>query len=472
MLKPGAYIKQGAMNWQVFQQTDGKADIHLSGISKGWPDDETGTVYTRVVCEDSGMPIVNWQTAEYKEGTQWRTVLRGVPVGGLYRIETCLMLPDSCQIEWAARGDMIHHIGVGDLFIIAGQSNAAGYGKDFVSDPPELGVHLLRNSGLWDMASHPLNESAGTDNKANEEFCNPGHSPYLSFAKRLKRTLGYPIGLLATALGGSPLSAWNPEEDGVLYNNMQDVIASAGGKIKAVLWYQGCSDAKQELCKTYLRRFGTMVERLRLDLGENTPFITTQINRDVRSATDEINLAWSMVREAQRQAAKHLEDVYVIPTLDLGLSDPIHNSASGNISLGERVAASALKNIYHKPFGYDAPDITHARQTTADEVELVFAPVLDHLYIFEEGDSVFEPYVRHLPFVLEDTNGTLPLTGCIIKGDTIILRTGRPLSGSAMVSAGAGQNPPGRMPIDAATRTPILAFYQVKVEEINDEKET
>jgi len=56
----------------------------------------------------------------------------------------------------STRGDMIHNIGVGDVFVVAGQSNAAGRAKNPVEDAPELGVHLLRDSGVWDLATHPL----------------------------------------------------------------------------------------------------------------------------------------------------------------------------------------------------------------------------------------------------------------------------------------------------------------------------
>lgn len=42
--------------------------------------------------------------------------------GGLYRIETCMNHAETNgAIEWATRGDMIHHVGVGDLYVIAGQ---------------------------------------------------------------------------------------------------------------------------------------------------------------------------------------------------------------------------------------------------------------------------------------------------------------------------------------------------------------
>ena len=108
-----------------------------------------------------------------------------------------------------------------------------------------------------------MNESTNTLHEENRENANPGHSPYLSFARQLKRELGYPIGLLQASLGGSPLSAWNPEEDGVLYRNMMNIINSQG--IEGILWYQGCSDAQEELCDTYLNRFKSMFLHIRKD---------------------------------------------------------------------------------------------------------------------------------------------------------------------------------------------------------------
>jgi sialate O-acetylesterase len=40
------------------------------------------------------------------------------PGRGLYRVETCLQINGNEVTEWAIRGDMIHHVGVGDLWVI------------------------------------------------------------------------------------------------------------------------------------------------------------------------------------------------------------------------------------------------------------------------------------------------------------------------------------------------------------------
>src|SRR5207244_1828339 len=86
---------------------------------------------------------------------------------------------------------------------------------------------------------------------------NPGHSPYLQFARLLKRELNVPIGLVQTSLGGSPLTRWNPDEPGPadLFENMVRCVERAGGGARGVLWYQGESDAGGENARTYADRF-------------------------------------------------------------------------------------------------------------------------------------------------------------------------------------------------------------------------
>jgi hypothetical protein len=164
------------------------------------------------------------------------------------------------------------------------------------------------------------------------------------------------------------------------------------------------------------------------------------------------------VREEQRLAAQKIAGVYIVPSTDLGLSDVIHISAAGNLVLGERLAAAALRSLYGKPFGYTAPDIIGAEQTAADTIELRFAPVYDRLYAYEVPPSA-------LPFDITDDNGALEVAEYSIWGETISLRLNRPLSGRAFVSGLSGQNPRGITPVDNATHCPMLSFnrFPIKV---------
>lgn len=460
----GAIITKGPQAWQVIQQIGGQVDIALEGIYDTQGHDQQSRVWARVVHEETSETIIRWQESEVVEIGRWRITLSGVPAGGLYRIETCLRETPEQAIEWSTRGDMIHHVGVGDLYVIAGQSNSAGYGKGPVCDPPELGIHLLRNNGRWDLATHPFNESTDTVHPANQEGANPGHSPYLAFAKRLKRELGYPIGLIQTALGGSPLAAWNPEEDGYLYRNMMTIITSVTTCVKAVLWYQGCSDTEPlEQAHTYRQRFEVMVEAIRSELNQpELPILTIQLNRVIDAITDTNAKAvsdegWSLVREAQRQAARQIAGVYIVPSIDGGLSDAIHNASTANMVMGERLGRLALEHLYGKQIEGTAPDLQAIYQINERALELVFAPVYERL-------DAFEVSPQDLAIQVEDEQGVQQVTHYEMRGDRIVLHMAQSLQGESWVSCGIGRFPKGFVPIDRGAQLPLVLWYKVQVQ--------
>ncbi len=216
-MKFGVTITGGAKPWQIFQQgSDGTASIHLTGeyrliqLSQEIPLQFTElphaktNVKARIALESTGENVIPWTPCTVLDESHWEITFDHVPAGGLYRIETYMDFEGWNGLS-CSRGDMIHNIGVGDVFVIAGQSNAAGRAKNPVADDPELGVHVLRTSAVWELATHPLGETTGAVHVGHYENHNPGHSPWLHFAKRLKKELGYPIGLVPAAYGGSPL---------------------------------------------------------------------------------------------------------------------------------------------------------------------------------------------------------------------------------------------------------------------------
>ena len=197
--------------------------------------------------------------------------------------------------------------------MIAGQSNSAGYGRGPYEDPSEFGVHLFRNSEQWALAAHPMNESTDTRHAVNREAANPGHSPYLQFARTLKRTLSHPVGLVQTSLGGSPLSRWNPDEPGAadLFDNMVRCVGKAGGKVRGIVWYQGESDTGTDAdAASYAQRFRRALAAWREALAApELPVLTVQLNRVHQPADPDADRRWSQVREAQRQAARQTPGV-------------------------------------------------------------------------------------------------------------------------------------------------------------------
>jgi len=457
----GAILDEGPSDWQIVQQdTRGLADIALRGRWAGVP---KGRVQVRLVFEDTGVAVthsLDWQDAVTAPDGTWSATLKDIPAGGLYRLETRFNPDGNVAGEWSPRGDMRHFLGVGDLWVIAGQSNSAGYGRGPVYDPPELGVHLFRNSMEWALATQPMNESTNTKHPVNREAANSGHAPYLHFGRLLKHALNHPIGLVQTSLGGSPLCAWNPTEpgDAVLFKNMVHCVERAGGSVRGILWYQGCSDTcNDETAASYAQRFVNAVGAWRQALrNPSLPVLTVQINRVYQPPDEGVNRRWSQVRECQRQVPKKLEGIVVVPTLDLPLSDGIHISPAGNMLLAERLARAALGAVYGRPVDYLAPDIRSARRMADGRtVELTFAPVTSRIDTIDPSAHSFK---------VEDDAGDLPIEKVVYTGsDRVRLVLARPIYGRGGVHGGFGHNP-AIVPMDMERFVPILGFYRFPIE--------
>lgn len=459
----GITLTKSPGDWEILQHKDGYAKVILEGIYNVHPAAiEVGVDFARpvvrVMREDDNMTVIPWTKADtVREGEnytgEFRTSLL-LPAGGLYRIETSLetksTMPD---LTWLYRGDCVLHLGVGNLFIIAGQSNSAGYGRDYAFDPPHLKVHLYRNRGVWDLATHPMNESTGAGSLPNEEMGVSGVSPYLSFAKNFYELTRMPVGLIQTSLGGSEISRWSPE-DGELYQNMINKIHATGGSYAGVLWYQGCSDTDSEKAPLYLHRFRRIVESLRQELGYEIPFFTCQINRQINGINDE---AWGMVKEAQRQAALIIPGVTALSTTNLSLCDGIHNTAHSNMMLGEKLA----RHCYHVLNGgeeFEPPTVTQITHLDK-KLELTF----DHV---KRGFLVFSGLGADSGFTLIDEKGDIEILK--IRGNRqdenhIYLELSREMEGDAFLSF-AWEADPVKIPfVDEVTYLPPLSFYKRKL---------
>ncbi len=447
---------KGVDNWRIYQQKAGKADIPISGKLTGQAIAlRKFQVCFRLLREDTYNPVTNacnWTLADsYDSRTgEFSHTLKDIPAGGLYRLE--IGIRNNQQKLGSSRFMMaIHSLGVGDLWVLAGQSNSAGYGRGMAEDGPELGVHVLKNNESWELAMHPLNDPTGSGHPNREG--NPMHSPMLAFGKILKHRLGYPIGLIQTALGGSPLNSWLP--DGVLYRNMLHCIKLAGGKVTGMIWYQGCSDTTEQLAPTYFERFMKFLENTRKDTGTaNLPVITTQLNI---VASENIvvgcNEGWSIVREAQRQVALQAENVAVVPALGLPLADPIHNSVAGNLELGGKYADTALGMVYGKKSQWKYPDIEQILITGEKNLELHYRNVYSSLITIPQHFS---------NFIFKDDDGNLAVTDFSVPEQNVVKITlDRKPGKDFTVSSGYGKSPEANL-YDIEYHRPALVFHNVK----------
>lgn len=463
---PGVHLTGGIVDWQILSRgADGTASVDLEGVARparisaeppfsfvAAPASRVA-VSARVVAENDGGAIVPWVRVDCTPEGRFVLPLR-IPAGGPYRIETQLH-QDGGDGYTLTRGDAVHHVGVGDVYLVLGQSNAAGRARDQVDDAPALGVHHYRADGTWALAAHPLNDPTGAVHLGHFENHNTGHSPMLHFAKRMQRASGVPVGLIVAAFGGAPLRWW-VDAGGLapLSENAVEMVEAAGVRPRAVLWYQGEADCFELSYEDYAERFGRFVGALRDRLAApELPFFTVQLARCTMEVDDLAgqDRAWGQLREQQRRAAHELRGVHVVPAGDLPLYDFIHLSSAANLVVGERLAdlaAAELDGAVHRGL---APEPTAARRTGEREVELTFAPILNWI-------NDFSLPADRCPFDVEDAEGFCAVQSWRVEGDRILLALDRAPGADAVVHGMWRMDHGGIVPADC-TRSPFLSFY-------------
>ncbi|MCD7882270.1 MAG: hypothetical protein LUI87_00960, partial [Lachnospiraceae bacterium] len=158
------------------------------------------------------------------------------------------------------------------------------------------------------------------------------------------------------------LAATEPAPEQVFLNRgatglFHEMVAPAlAYTVKGVVWYQGESnDCRPE---EYEKLLPAMISNWqRRWMQERLPFVIVQLPNcdiDIAKETEDGELPWPMIREAQRQAGK-LPDVAVTVNLDIGEDNDLHPL---NKKEAARRAALALRKIvYHEDVVCSGPKL-------------------------------------------------------------------------------------------------------------------
>lgn len=163
------------------------------------------------------------------------------------------------------------------------------------------------------------------------------------------------VGLVPAADGCTPLARWMPGKD--LYERAvkltRDSLAK-GGKLKGILWHQGCNDAgSADSATNYAARLKVMVNGFRKDINaHDAPFVAGELGEylnDVKRGNDktgEAELAiphWETVNEQLRAAVRDLPNAKMVPSHGLKpKSDILHFDTPSLRALGLRYASAFL----------------------------------------------------------------------------------------------------------------------------------
>jgi sialate O-acetylesterase len=283
--------------------------------------------------------------------------LVGVPVGGPYEFNVVVKDADGTGV-----GVHVGPVYVGDLWILAGQSNMEGVGDLIDVEPSQPGVMLLGMDGTWRQAEEPLHwlvdspdpvhsgdaKTRAERSAAQHKGRTKGAGLGLPFATMMVQQTNVPVGLIACAHGGTSLAQWSPEKKNEggnsLYGSMLRQLKLAGERFTGVLWYQGESDAMSGAGDAYHKNFTAFINAVRDDLRQpDLPFYFVQIGRFINGADPK---GWNTVQDAQRRIPERVPNTAVISVVDLELDDLIHVGTQGLKRAGHRLARIALRELF------------------------------------------------------------------------------------------------------------------------------
>ena len=269
------------LQWQVFQRHSPQAGrVEVRGRTQ-----QADQVEARWV--GTAQPAPAWQRVPLAaDGTFAATV--EVPAGGWYRCEV-RALREGQRLAEAAVGQ----VGVGEVFVVAGQSNSANYGEQKLQ--PASGAVASCNGQSWQEATDPQPGAEG----GGGSFLPP-------LGDALSARFGVPIGFIACGIGATSVREWLPaetqfshpptltghvrqlpdgrwESDGAAFCMLVERMNQSGpGGFRAVLWHQGESDANQtDASRTlpgplYQEYLTEIIRQSRQRMGREIPWFVAQ----------------------------------------------------------------------------------------------------------------------------------------------------------------------------------------------------
>jgi hypothetical protein len=213
--------------------------------------------------------------------------------GGWFQLELRVTVDE--KIVWE---DSVAHVGIGEVFVVAGQSNSANHGEERLKTKTNM-VSAF-DGHHWQIANDPQPGASGQ-----------GGSFMPPFGDAMAKQLNVPIGILACGIGATSVREWLPEGDtfpnpptiedrvirlpngnwqskGEAFANLIASLQSQGpGGVRAVLWHQGESDANQrDPSRTlegtrYRASLIRLIEASRKEIAWDVPWFVAQVSYHV-----------------------------------------------------------------------------------------------------------------------------------------------------------------------------------------------
>lgn len=342
--------------------------------------------------------------------------------------------------------DRRDRVGIGDIFVVAGQSNACGRAPTMQRWSSRwFSAGMFANDGRWKVLRDPFDDPTGQrDEVSRDRPVRAAGSVWPLLATRIMAGAKVPVAFIPVPYSGSSLADWQcredwPDDPETLYGNMLRRVARSGGSVRAVLFWQGEWDAGSGavpglVYETLLRGLATAVQR---DLG--TRLVVCQIG-EIRWRQDTPPPAPALdgIRMAQRESWTWTDTVAPGPPLyDILLhtatEDRVHYRTPGQLDLVARRWWCAIDAACYGHGDGRGPRLAEARYDAADDsILLAFADDSLPLTVPADGAGAF---------TVRDAAGEITVSAVTPEGiDSLRLALSRPVIGEVTVSLGEGHS--------------------------------
>lgn len=193
-----------------------------------------------------------------------------------------------------------------------------------------------------------------------------------------------------------------------LFNGM--IAPLLNYSIKGIIWYQGESNTDRP--EDYCNKLCNLVDDWRKKWGDSSlPFLYVQLANFMEPKPQPCESNWARLREEQRRALLHLDNVGMAVAIDLGEWNDLHPSNKKDV--GERLALLAQKVAYGEKDLVASGPLYKSMKIEGNKIILEFSEVGSGL--IAKGDSI----LKH--FAIAEKDKRFIWANAIIEGNKVIV---------------------------------------------------
>jgi hypothetical protein len=246
------------MDYQVFQR---KTKFQGAMTVRGRVRTEYDKLEVRTTGKSlQGVASDQWREIPLKENTRSFEASVPAPAGGWYKVSV-RALKDGKVV-----GQMtVDHVGIGEVFIGAGQSNSTNCGQEKIQQKSGM-VSSFSGTG-WQLGDDP--QPGVHDNST-------GGSYWPAFGDAMYEEYQVPIGVASTGHSGTSVNQWAPGGELCRWTITRMKQLGPQG-FRAVLWHQGESDVSMPPDE-YTRKMTALIRETQKSTGWDVPWFVAQVS--------------------------------------------------------------------------------------------------------------------------------------------------------------------------------------------------